>query len=63
MLKIKDSVDLRKLRKYEFDLNYITLFSDRQIYIECKDDLYIRRRQMDILYDLIKADMVVKIDD
>ena len=61
MLKIKDSVDLRKLRKYEFDLNYIWLMSDRTICFEFKYDYYIQHSQMDILYDLIKADLVEKV--
>ena len=63
MLKIKDNVDLRKLRKYEFDLNYIWLMSDRTIHFEFKDDYYIQQSQMDILYDLMKADLVVKVEE
>ena len=63
MLKIKDNVDLRKLRKYKFDLNYIWLMSDRTIHYEYKDDYYIQQNQMDILYDLIKADLVEKVDE
>lgn len=63
MLKIKDNVDLRKLRKYEFNLNYIWLMSDRTINFEFKDDYYIQQSQMDILYDLIKADLVVKVEE
>lgn len=62
MLKIKDNVDLRKLRKYKFNLNYIWLMSDRTIHFEFKDDYYIQQSQMDILYDLIKADLVEKVE-
>ena len=63
MLKIKDNVDLRKLKKYKFALNYIDIFSDRTLYFELKDNRYIREQQYDILYDLIKADLVEKVDD
>lgn len=63
MLKIKDNVDLRKLRKYKFDLNYIWLMSDRTIHYEHKDDYYIQQNQMDILYDLTKAGLVEKVGD
>ena len=63
MLKIKDNVDLRKLRKYNFALNYIDIFSDRTLYFELKDDRYIRERQYDILCDLIKADLVEKVEE
>lgn len=63
MLKIKADVDLRKLRKYEFDLNYIWVMNDRTICFEFKDDYYIQNRQMELLYDLIKADLVEKIEE
>lgn len=63
MLKIKDNVDLRKLRKYNFALKYIDIFSDRILYFELKDDYYIREEQYDTLYDLIKADLVEKVED
>ena len=63
MLKVKDSVDLRKLRKYKFSLNYIWLMKDRTICFEFKDDYYTQHSQMDILYDLIKADLIEKVDE
>ena len=63
MLKLKDNVDLRKLRKYEFGLNYIWLMKDRTICFEFKDDYYTQHRQMGILYDLIKANLIEKVDD
>ena len=62
MLKIKDNVDLRILKKYDFELNYIDIFSDRTLYFELKDDRYIREQQYDTLYDLIKADLVEKVE-
>lgn len=63
MLKIKADVDLRKLRKYEFDLNYIWVMNDKTICFEFKDDYYIQHRQMELLYDLIKADLVEKVEE
>ena len=63
MLKIKDNVDLRKLRKYDFRFKYIYIMSDREIWFELKDDDYIRKEQYETLYDLIKADLVEKIED
>ena len=63
MLKIKDNVDLRTLRKYDFKFKYIHIMSDREIWFELKDDDYIRKEQYETLYDLIKADLVEKVDD
>lgn len=63
MLKIKDNVDLRILKKYNFALNYIDIFSDREIYFELKDDKYIRERQYEILYDLIQDGLVEKVSN
>lgn len=63
MLKIKDSVDLRKLKKYNFALNYIDIFSDREIYFELKDNEHIREKQYEILYDLIQDGLVEKVND
>jgi uncharacterized protein YabN with tetrapyrrole methylase and pyrophosphatase domain len=63
MLKIKDNVDLRTLRKYNFALKYIHIMSDREIWFELKDDDYIRKEQYETLYDLIKADLVEKCDN
>ena len=63
MLKIKDNVDLRTLRKYNFMLKYIHIMSDREIWFELKDNDYIRKEQYETLYDLIKADLVEKVDD
>ena len=63
MLKIKDNVDLRTLRKYNFGLKYIHIMSDREIWFELKDDDYIRKEQYETLYDLIKADLVEKVGE
>lgn len=62
MLKIKDNVDLRTLRKYDFRLKYIHIMNDREIWFELKDNDYIRKKQYETLYDLIKADLVEKVD-
>lgn len=62
MLKIKDNVDLRTLKKYDFRLKYIHIMYDREIWFELKDDNYIRKEQYETLYDLIKADLVEKVE-
>lgn len=59
MLKIKDNVDLRTLKKYKFNLNGIYIFKDRTI---CLLPLPERNKQTDLLYDLIKANIIEKID-
>ena len=75
MLKIKDNVDLKELEKYGFvkqqvgmDLAYaryllkgyykesIIIWLDRKIQVEAIDIL-------DLLYDLIKEDLVEKVGD
>ena len=61
MLKIKDNVDLRTLKKYNFNRKYIHIMSDREIWFELKDDKYIRKEQYETLYDLIQAGLVEKV--
>lgn len=70
MLKIKESVDLKELEKYGFikmdndyaiapkNLSYdcICVSNDR---ILCLGDI----EDYDVLYDLIKADLVEKVED
>jgi len=74
MLKIKDNVDLKELEKfvlYKTKAYRSYVYTDKNIevkddrtfdtwdYLECTDlDLY-----NDLLYDLIKADLVEKVDD
>lgn len=75
MLKIKDSVDLKELEKFRFKYYekercyYIDCYGasiairlDRKIDFEDEwwDDDF---EQMDILYDLIKADLVEKVKE
>lgn len=76
MLKIKDNVDLKKLEKYYFVRDY---FIDEWVYykeykhyayeeslIVYEKDREIQAkgiRLLDTLYDLIKADLVEKVDD
>ncbi len=91
MLKIKDDVDLKELKKfgfaeyngfyyktyepkeYQFHLDYIdvTIWRDRTIYLNfCYEDekrKHFFRKQvydygLDVIYDLIKADLVEKIE-
>lgn len=74
MLKIKDNIDLKKLEKYGFkeekicmskDLyqryEYINIYQDdRQIDIELDGW---ETNNLDILYDLIKDDLVEKVEE
>ena len=81
MLKIKDNVDLKELKKYGFELDkelsndLETIYSVKQEYQ--KLCLYWEEKQLylyepfgsnvfflkiDILYDLIKADLVEKVE-
>lgn len=68
MLKIKESVDLKELEKYGFKLLYgkeywnkkITIHSNtRKIRITTWKSPY----DLDVMYDLIKADLVEKVED
>lgn len=73
MLKIKDDVELEDVEKYGFtvvDDDYIWLEGEENIYIDrykrticvCsnfEDEIY----NLDAIYDLIKADLVEKVED
>jgi len=75
MLKIKDNVDLNELEKFGFKLNddeeyqltieknncrtICVVENDRTIYIQSIGYVV---QELDILYDLIKANLVVKVD-
>ena len=76
MLKIKDNVDLKELEKYEFEelcySNNISWFwvkkdvsiDSRSKHIELYEETdYLLDDDLDILYDLIKADLVEKIEE
>ena len=77
MLKIKDNVDLKELEKYGFKQNFDYEGYASNIYWVLKKDKIIRlsmngntqnmlfedNRLEDILYDLIKADLVEKVDE
>ena len=77
MLKIKDNVDLNELEKYGFNcINEQKKFYDIKInrYHDNEEiNIYDREinisldgwetKNLDILYDLIKADLVEKVDD
>ena len=76
MLKIKDSVDLKELEKFGFELE-----EDSYVYNTCKqedgfsgftidtDDRFINnyssvsRKNLDVIYDLIQAKLVEKVSD
>ena len=76
MLKIKDNVDLKELEKFGFKPNCYNKYEKfmhgdkrlwlmvagyvKSIFIECEDEE--SNDDLDILYDLIKADLVEKID-
>lgn len=76
MLKIKDNVDLKELEKYgfinkcgliwkpkhnEWSVMEITILEDRSLKIAGIPDLF--HTVEDTIYDLIKADLVEKIDE
>ena len=76
MLKIKDNVDLKELEKFGFKLNsneeyqlVIEKNSIRTIVVmEYERTIYVQSigyvvEELNILYDLIKADLVEKVDD
>lgn len=76
MLKIKDNVDLKELEKlgfrfdgwiYVYEQNKFTGLrvksDDRRIGLYNSADIIVDRKTLTILYDLIKADMVEKVDD
>lgn len=75
MLKIKDNVDLKELEKFGFDLKMNLEDDNDQIY--CFDSklmfgkinkeiiipMFSEETALDTLYDLIKADLVEKVED
>lgn len=81
MLKIKDSVDLKELKKFGF-IKYQSLDTGEWYYCicdlfigknkkilqddgcnECRAvDYQLNEQEIDVLYDLIKADMVEKVE-
>ena len=76
MLKIKDNVDLKELEKFGFEKNsfyykkigrssFIDIDADKiiSLYVGCKDvHLVILEKQLDILFDLIQAGLVEKVE-
>lgn len=76
MLKIKDNVDIKELEKFGFKYNkFIKCYSQegRNQYLDVKADYYVTdKRELqintyegdytldDVLYDLIKADLLEK---
>lgn len=76
MLKIKDNVDLKDLGNYGFKLNDEEEYEIRIkknniltiIVIEYERTIYVQSigyvvQELDVLYDLIKADLVEKVED
>ena len=74
MLKIKDNVDLKELKKYGFHLG-TTYITNKECYFSTKIMILVENRiikkeektfditDYDTLYDLIKADLVEKVED
>ena len=75
MLKIKDNVDLKELEKFGFEkanepnkhVIYIKKYSHNLIYFYDDKEMYFEIDEYDedivnVLYDLIKADLVEKVD-
>ena len=77
MLKVKDNVDLKELEKFGFkyeeeymgeneeDLTKFYYKDGFYVFVDDKkfDDDGYGIRDVDIMYDLIKADLVEKVDD
>lgn len=76
MLKIKDNVNLKILEKYGFELNgflsyqkrvqgvtiiYRTGYNPELYLIRKTENAYIDDRELDTIYDLIKANLVEKV--
>ena len=77
MLKIKDNVDLKELKKYGFKRKYYNCTKSLVLEYELKDhphkyqdiifDISTRKLEFcnwgsDVMYDLIKADLVEKVE-
>ena len=76
MLKIKDNVDLKELEKFGFELSGFLSYQKRvqevtityktgynpELYLE-KQKVYIVDKELDTIYDLIKADLVEKVSE
>lgn len=68
MLKIRDDVDLKELEKYGFELNekgqyqkrFTLIYKNRKISGRSGDKGFSKLHIAYELYDLIKADLVVK---
>lgn len=69
MLKIKDNVDLKKLEKFGFEYKHsyyvcCSEYGDISIIIYANREInVITSHKLNILYDLIKDDLVEKVDD
>ena len=76
MLKIKDNVDLKELEKYGFKLNsneeYQLTIEKKNIItiivVEYERTIYVQSigyvvKELNVLYDLIKADIVEKVEE
>lgn len=77
MLKIKDNVDLKQLEKYGFEQNglldytktvqgvtiiYRTGYNPELYFVNNNEIKFIDDKKLDIIYDLIKADLVEKVE-
>lgn len=76
-LRIKDNVDLKELEKFGFKYSigedwhksnftvFVSLGDKKEIDIECDDDYYNTDilECIDWIYDLIKADLVEKVEE
>lgn len=72
MLKIKDSVELKELEKFGFDGNvyyYSQIYKDELIFVHrdsriiALDTMDNIRESLDVIYSLIKADLVEKFEN
>lgn len=68
MLKIKDNVDLKELKKFGFEFIYGNTYWNKKVSIhsntrKIRVTTWKSPYEIDVLYDLIKADLVEKVDD
>lgn len=74
MLKVKDDVDLKELEKYGWKHNgqhtFIKHSNNQEVHFGIEEDTKIItmltqywRDDLDIIYDLIKADLIEKVDE
>ena len=73
MLKIKDNVDLKELEKYGFEngmrdlkddcYSYVSIFANRRLYTMYNDDEYFAPTKEYEVDDLLKDNLIEKVEE